>query len=422
MDERLQVLRRYNLWDSPSLDFGYERSEYTDKIASYVGNRLIKVLVGQRRAGKSYLLRQVARRLVKEGVNVKNTLIINRELSEFDFLHTHKDLEDLLTLYKSELKPEGKVYIFIDEVQMIEGWEVTVNSCSQNYANPYEVFLSGSNSHLLSGELATLLSGRYVCFEIFPFSFTEYAGIRGNEPDKTCYTEYITSGALPELFTLSNAEVKRNYVAAIKDSVLLRDIIQRHNIRDPKLLEDVFVFLVNNASNLISVSSVVNYFKGLGRKTSYEAVANYIGYIEETFLIHRCDRYDIRSKDIIAGNAKYYINDLAYRNYLYSGYGYGFGYLLENAVYLDLRRAGYAVYTGVRKGKEVDFVARKADRVIYIQCAYLLVDETTTEREYSALEAIPDSFEKLVVSLDDLTLPLRNGIRHVPAWELTKWI
>ena len=230
--------------------------------------------------------------------------------------------------------------------------------------------------------------------------------------------EYMTSGALPELLALSQPEVKRNYVSAIKDTVLLRDIIQRHSIRDPKLLEDIFVFLVNNASNLISVGAVVNYFKGQGRKTSYDAVANYIGYIEDTFLVHRCDRYDIRGKDIIAGNAKYYVNDLAYRNYLYPSYGYGFGYLLENLVYLELRREGYLVYTGVRKGKEVDFVARKADRVIYPQCAYLLADETTVEREYSTLETISDSFEKIVVSLDDLTMPLRNGIRHIQAWKL----
>ena len=408
----MQTLRKYNLWDSAPFDFGYERSGYTDKIAAYMGNRLIKVLVGQRRAGKSYLLRQVARRLVEDGVKAENTLIINRELSDFDFLVTHQDLEELLRLYKSELKPEGKVYVFIDEVQMIEEWEKTVNSCSQDYAEEYEVFVSGSNSRLLSG--------RYVCFEILPFSFSEYAGISGKVADKACYTEYMNGGGLPELFALPHPELKRNYVAAVKDTVLLRDIIQRRSIRDPKLLEDIFVFLVNNASNLVSVSGIVNYFKSQGRKTSYDAVSNYIGYIEDTFLVHRCDRYDIRGKDTIAGNAKYYVNDLAYRNYLYLGYGYGFGYLLETLVYLELRRAGYDVYTGVAKGKEVDFVARKADRIVYLQCAYLLADEATVEREYSALEAIADNFEKVVVSLDDLTLPLREGIRHVQAWKLAE--
>ena len=171
MNERLQTLRKYNLWDSAPFDFGYERNGYTDKIAAYTGNRLVKVLVGQRRAGKSYLLRQVARQIVADGVQAENTLIINREPADFDFIATHKDLDELLRLYKSELKPKGKVYLFIDEVQMIEGWEKTVNSCSQDYAEEYEVFVSGSNSRLLSSELATLLSGRYVCFEILPSAF-----------------------------------------------------------------------------------------------------------------------------------------------------------------------------------------------------------------------------------------------------------
>ena len=418
--EKLQALKKYNLWGSAAFDFGYERQIYTEKILAYTGNRLIKVLVGQRRAGKSYLLRQVARRLVEDGVPAENTLIINCEFTDFDFLATYKDLEELLRLYKSELTPQGKIYIFIDEVQMLEGWERIVNSWSQDYAEKYEVFVSGSNSHMLSGELATMLSGRYVCFEIFPFSFSEYAGINRREVDRTCYTEYMNSGGLPELYALSHPELKRNYVAALKDTVLLRDIIQRHSIRDPKLLEDIFVFLVNNASNLVSVSGIVNYFRNLGRKTSYDAVSSYIGYIEKAFLVHRCDRYDIRGKDTIAGNAKYYMNDLAYRNYLYSGFGYGFGYLLENLVYLELRRAGYEVYTGVTKGKEVDFVARKADRIIYLQCAYLLSDEATVGREYAALETIIDNFEKVVVSLDDLTFPLRGGIRHVQVWKLAE--
>ena len=176
----------------------------------------------------------------------------------------------------------------------------------------------------------------------------------------------------------------------------MRDIIQRHNIRDPKLLEDIFVFLVNNASNLISIANIVNYFKGQNRKTSYDAVSNYIGYIEDAFLIHRCDRYDIKGKDTLSGNAKYYINDLAYKNYLYPGYGYGFGYLIENLIYLELCRAGFDVYTGALRNREVDFVAKKADRVIYLQSSYQLGDESTVEREYSALEAIGDNFEKLV--------------------------
>ena len=422
MDEKISSLGKFNLWSSNTLDWGYKRNEYTDIITDYIGNRLVKVLVGQRRSGKSYILRQVVKQLVDNGVKPENTLIINKEFTDFDFLRTYKDLDELIKLYKRELKPSGKIYVFIDEIQIIEGWEKVVNSYSQDFAESYELFISGSNSKMLSGELATLLSGRYVCIEVFPFSYSEYLGITQLEIGRISYLEYMNSGGLPELFMLQKPELKRNYISAIKDTILLRDIIQRHNVRDPKLLEDIFVFLVNNASNLISVANIVKYFKGQGSSASYDAVSAYIGYIQDTFIIHRCDRYDIKGKDTLSGNAKYYVNDLSYKNYVYPGYGYGFGYLVENLVYLELRRSGFDVYVGALRNKEVDFVAKKVDRIIYLQSTYLLSDEATVEREYSSLEAIDDSFEKIVVSLDEMTLPIKGGIRHIQAWDLNKYL
>ena len=422
MDEKIALLRKYNLWDSDVFDWGYTRNTYLKKIGDAVGNRLIKVLVGQRRSGKSYVLRQLARQLVADGVKPENTLFINREFAEFDFLKSYQELDELIKSYKKALKPSGKIYIFIDEIQLIEGWEKIVNSYSQDFSASYELFITGSNSKMLSGELATLLSGRYICFEVFPFSYKEYLEVTQQVKGRQSYMEYMNSGGLPELFMLQKQELKHNYISAIKDTVLLRDIVQRYNIRDPKLLEDIFIFLVNNASNLVSVTSIVKYFKGQGRKTSYDAVAAYIGYIEDTFLVHRCDRYDIKGKDTLSGNAKFYINDLAYKNYLYLGYGYGFGYLVENLIYLELRRAGFDVYVGYIRNKEVDFVAQKADRKIYIQSTYMLSDETTIEREFLSLKAVNDNFEKFIVSLDEIIMPLQDGIKHVQAWELAKII
>ncbi len=418
MNEKITLLEKYNFWGSKSFDLGFKRVMYTDKIIDYTGNRLVKVLVGQRRTGKSYVLRQIAKELIDRGIKPENTLMINREFSDFDFIRSYKDLNELVKLYRKELKVEGKVYLFIDEVQIIEEWEKAVNSFSQDYANDYEVFVSGSNSNMLSSELATLLSGRYVSFEIFPFSYYEFLGITNKNKSRESFVEYLNSGGLPELFRLENAEIKRNYVSAIKDTVLLRDIIQRHNVREPKILEDVFVFLVNNASNLISISNINKFFKSQGRIISYDALSNYISYIESTFMIHRCERYDIKGKDIISGNVKYYTNDLAYKNYLYTGFGYGVGYLVENLVYLELRRHGYDVWVGVLRNKEVDFVAKKNDRLIYVQSAYMLFDDKTILREYSALEAIDDNYEKIVVSLDDVSFPIKNGIKHIKAWEL----
>lgn len=423
MKDKLASLEKYNFWKGNVQELGFDRKDYTDRIFDYTGNKLIKVLVGQRRAGKSYILRQIAQRLINEGTNPKNIFYINKEFTDFDFIGNYKDLDVLLNLYKAELKPSGKIYLFIDEIQNVEGWEHFVNSHSQDYVDSYEIFISGSNSKMLSGELATLLSGRYVNFEIFPFSYSEYLGITNKAVSKQSYIEYMESGALPELFVLPNDETKRNYISAIKDTVLLRDIIQRHSIKDTKLLEDIFIYLVNNASNLVSITNIVNFFKSNKRKTTYDTVANYIGYIEDTFLIHKAERYDIRGKDTISGNCKYYINDLSFKNYLYTGFGYGIGYKLENLVYLELRRAGYEVYVGAMRDKEVDFVAKKADRIIYLQSTYLLADEQTAKREYAPLEAIRDNYEKVVVSLDDIALPSNNGILHVQAWNLaTKYL
>lgn len=303
-------------------------------------------MVGQRRSGKSYILRQTAARLIENGIDKRNILFINREFSEFSFLKTYQDLEKLITIYKTAIQPKGKIYLFLDEVQNIDQWEIIINSLSQDYVDEYEIFITGSNSKMLSGELATLLSGRYIQMEIFPFSYKEFIGITNKERSKNSFLEYLSSGGLPELFQLSSDEIKKNYVSALKDTILLRDIIFRNNIKEGRLLEDVFAYLVNTASNLVSIRNIANYFKSNVHKTSYDTIANYIHFIQETYLIHRVERYNIRGKDIISGNAKYYVNDLSFSNYLYRGFAYGVGYMLENLIYLELRRKGYQVYVG----------------------------------------------------------------------------
>jgi len=413
MEESFNRIRKYNFWNENNPDFGFYRADYADKIFAYTNNRLIKVLVGQRRSGKSYILRQLISKLLNSGVSKNNILYINKEYTDFDFIAHYTDLEDFVNFYKKQLNVSGKVYLFIDEIQNITGWEHLVNSYSQDFVEKYEIFISGSNSKMLSGELATLLSGRYIEFEIFPFSFWENIGILKKENTKQNFIEYMESGGLPELFNLQSDEIKRNYVSALKDTVILRDIIQRYSIKEPKLLEDIFIFLVNNASNLVSVTNIVNYFKNLGRKTTYDTVSAYIGYLEDAFFVHKSERFDIRGKETISGNAKYYINDLAYKNYLHPGFAYGIGYKLENLVYLNLKRANYQVYTGVFRDKEIDFVALKEDRILYVQVAYLLFDEKNIEREYAPLESIPDNYEKVVVSLDDVQFPQKNGIKHI---------
>lgn len=422
MKENITEIAKFNFWNENVFDLGFERNEYLIKVLRFSQNRLVKVLVGQRRTGKSYLLRQIANQLIQSGVPAQNTFYINKEFVEFDFLLDYKALALLVDAYKKELNPIGKVYLFIDEIQTIEGWERLVDSYSQDFTDSYELFISGSNSKMLSGELATLLSGRYVSFQIFPFSFPEFCQFKQVQQSKLSYLEYLQTGALPELFHLPEVETKRHYISAIKDTVLLRDIIQRYSIKDARLLEDIFVYLVNNASNLVSISSIVNYFKSKNRKTNYETVANYIQYIENTFLVHRAERYNIKGMEIVSGTCKYYINDLAFKNYLYSGFGYGLGYLLENAVFLQLRQAEYEVFVGTTRRGEIDFVAKKAERIIYFQVTYMLIDEPTIEREYGAFNSIKDNYEKYVVSLDDIELPSNAGIKHIQAWKLNEII
>jgi predicted AAA+ superfamily ATPase len=416
MEELFKSLQRFNPWDREYPDAGYKRRIYLGKITRYINNTLVKVLVGQRRSGKSFLLRQIGAFLIKTGVAPQNIFYLNKEFIDFDEIRNYKDLEQLIKLYRKKIKPKGKIYLFIDEIQMIDQWEKLVNSYAQDFTENYELFISGSNSKMLSGELSTLLSGRYIQFEIFPFGYEEYIDFQKLERSKQTYIDYLQSGGLPELFSLPDRESKSHYVSAVKDTVLLRDIIQRHAIKEPRLLEDIFIYLVNTASNLISVNNITNYFKSQGRKTSFDTIANYIGYIEDSFMIHKAERFDIKGKDIIAGNVKYYCNDQSYKNYLFSGFACGTGYQLENLIYLELRRRGYEVFVGVMPNKEVDFVARNADKVVYVQSAYLLSDEKTIEREYAGLNAIEDHYEKIVVTLDDITIPPKKGIKHVQAW------
>ncbi len=418
MDEYFELLRQYNLWSEKKLDLGYLRNDYADRIGHYVGNRLVKVLTGQRRSGKSFILRQLAHRLVSEGVDRKNIFMVNLDLIAFDFITDYRVLEQLFRKYLEQMKPQGRVFLLMDEIQKVEGWERFVNSYSQDYMHDYELFITGSNSKMLSGELATLLSGRYVEFLVFPFSYEEFAEANQLPVGRDSYVKYMQTGGMPELLHLQGEELRRNYIQSLKDTVMLRDIVQRYKIKDPSLLDELFVYLVNNTSTLFSVNSLLKFYKSKGRMVSYEKMALYIDYLCEAYLLHKAERYDIRGKDTIGGACKYYANDLAFRSYLFRGVGHGVGYELENLVYLQLLRSGYSVYVGDIKGREVDFIASRSDRKVYLQSTYLLIDEATIEREYASLQDIGDNYEKMVVSLDDLTMPSRNGIRHVRAWEL----
>ena len=399
---------------------GVDRKEYIQKLVDYQQSKLIKVLVGQRRVGKSHILRQYIQHLINQGVNPINTLYINKEYTDFDFIEKYQDLDGFIKLYIKEKKVKGKIHVFIDEVQRIEGWEKLINSLSQDYTKEFEIIITGSNSDLLSGELSSLLSGRYVQFLILPLSFEEYVSFTNVEANRTNYMHYLQSGGLPELIHLPVEETKRHYLGALRDTVLLRDVVQRYQVKDTTLLSDVFSYLVNNTSNLFSINNLVNYFKSKNRKTNYETLSNYIQYILQTYVVYKCERYDIKGKEIIAGNAKYYLNDLSFKNLLYPGFTHGYGYLLENLVYIELLRNGFTPYVGTLKNKEVDFVALKNGKQIYIQVSYTLTEIETIDREYASLLSIKDNYEKWIVSMDEIPLQDRKGIKNIQAWKLAE--
>ncbi len=423
MKALLKKIEKFNCWDDKIFDTGYERTNYLEKLINYLDNRLIKVLVGQRRVGKSYILRQIISFLRNtKKVNHKNIFYLNKEYLAFDAIKSASDLEDIFEFYKKELKVKGKIYIFIDEIQNINNWEKFVNSYSQDYTEEYEIFITGSNSNLLSGELSSLLSGRYIEFEIFSFDLSEYANFNKLELNKSTFLQYVKTSGLPEMFNFKQEEIQRNYIASLKNTIILRDIISRHSIKDVDLLENIFKFIMNNIGSLSSFSSIVKYFKSKQKKTNYETLSTYVGYLKSTFIIHEAERFNLRGKQILGAERKYYINDFAFKNYLLGFYPDDIGHYLENFVYLQLRRLEYMVTVGVLGDKEIDFVAQKADKTVYIQVAYLLIEHRTIEREFGNLLSISDNFDKFVVSLDDTRFSNYKGIKHLRPWELVDFL
>ena len=414
-----EKLKQYNRWDGQIYPAGYKRSEYLDRIVKSVGKKLIKVMVGQRRVGKSYILRQLMNFLVLEKkVNPNNIFYLNKEFIAFEEIRTALELEQLYLYYKDELKVSGKGYIFLDEIQNIENWESFVNSYSQDFTNEYELFITGSNSNLLSGELATLLSGRYIEFEIFPFSLYELADYKNEEVNKSMFLNYIETSGLPEMIDFEKEELQRHYVESLKNTIILRDIIRRNNIKDVTLLDDIFKFISTNIGNLTSITNIVKYFKSKLKRTNYDTISTYIEYLKNTYIIHEVERYNLRSKQTLGGERKYYLNDLAFKNYLIGFYPDDIGYHLENYVFTQLKRMGYKVMVGVFNDKEIDFVAQKPEKTIYVQVAYLLHDTKIVKREFQNLLAIKDNHEKMVVSLDDNRFSNFKGIRIIKPWEL----
>ena len=389
-----------------------KREIYMQRIRPFINTDLIKVFTGIRRAGKSVMLELVKNELKESGIGEENFLCINFEqFSNSQFL-------DVESLYKKitdfQKNTKGKIYLFFDEIQEVDGWEKCINSCRIDF--DCDIYITGSNAKLLSGELATYLAGRYVEFVIYPFSFAEFFEmnlIKNPNADKaTCFMQFLKTGGMPFLSNFSDDDsAKSQYLIDIYNSVVLKDVVKRNNIRDVDTLERIVAYAFSNIGHIFSATSLSKYFKSENRKISHDTILNYLKFCSDAFLFYKINRYDLEGKKIVTVNEKYYCADHGLREALFGKNIQNIDQVLENIVCLELLRRNYKVYVGKKGDLEIDFIAEKQGKKIYIQVAYLFANDETIKREFSVFNSVKDSYPKYVVSMDDLDFS-QNGIIH----------
>ena len=385
------------------------RENYLSKIRPFYEQDLIKVIMGIRRCGKSVLLKQIIDELKTNGIKESQIIYINFEFEDYSFIKNDMDLHNYI---KEKILNNEKYYLFFDEIQNITNWEKAINSfkASMNVS----IFITGSNSDLLSGELATHLSGRYVSFRIAPFTFKEVCylkGIKDNKEYEELFLDYLKWGGMPQRFSLNDEYSIRTYLTDIYDSIVIKDIIKRFNIKDVELLNKIVEYIVTTPSQVFSAQSLSDYFKKDDRIVSKETLYNYLEYISKSFLIRKAERYDIRGKRILEGKYKYYLTDLGIGMSINNEKKSQNGAYLENIVFNELLSRGYNVTVGNLDNGEIDFIATRFDEKIYVQVAYLLYDDTVINREFNAYKNIDDNYPKYVISMDKSDFS-QNGIIH----------
>lgn len=389
-----------------------KRELYMNRIRPFIGTDLIKVMTGIRRCGKSVMLELIKQELIASGSDPSHFISINFEDMNYAHLQTAKALHDEITKRAADI--DGKAYLFFDEIQEVKEWEKCINSFRVSLN--CDIYITGSNAKLLSGELATHLGGRYVEFVIYPFSFVEFMELYKTViPDASvhqCFQKYLLSGGMPYLANIRYAdEPSKQYLHDLFNSVQLKDIVKRNKIRDVDLLERIIAYVMANVGNVFSAASLSKFLKSEQRTVAPETILNYIKYCCDAYLFYQVKREDLQGKQILASNEKYYIADHGIREAVFGGNMKEINLTLENIVHLELLRRGYEVTVGKHGNKEVDFVCRRRDEKLYVQVAYLLASDETIHREFSAYDNIRDNFPKYVVSLDEFDMS-RNGIKH----------
>lgn len=387
------------------------RAKYINMIDGYINTPIIKVLSGMRRSGKSCLMKLLIEKLKKDKIPKKNIIYINKELLEFDDIKTYFDLNNYVV--NRSKKRNGTIYLFIDEVQEIEQWEKCITSLLAD--GNYDIFITGSNAHLLSSELATLLSGRYVEITIYTLTFQEFLTFRGKDKKITEdeFQLFLKYGGLPVLHNFKfEDELIYNYIKDVLNTIILKDLVERNKIRNISLLNNILRFAFDNIGNPFSAKKVADYLKSQKIKVGVETVQNYLLLFCNAFILHKVPRYDLKGKRFLEFNEKYFLNDIGLHDAILGLNQNNISGILENIIYLELLYRGYSVSVGKKDSKEIDFIAEKQNEKIYIQVAYLLASQTTIDREFSALEEVNDHNKKIVLSLDKYCNIERNGIKH----------
>ena len=396
------------------------REIYLSKIRPFYDQDLIKVIMGIRRCGKSVLLLQIINELKEEGIEEKQIIYINFENEDYSFIKNDIDLHNYI---KEKITNNEKYYLFFDEIQNVKDWEKAINSfkASKNVS----IFITGSNSDLLSGELATHLAGRYVSFKIYPLTFSEVCelkNIKEKEDIEEAFDDYITWGGMPQRFMLTDEIQTKTYLSDVYDSIVVKDIITRFGIKDLDLFNRIVEYIVTTPSQNFSAESLSNYFANKdNREVSKVTLYNYLEYMSKAMLINKADRYDIRGKRILNGKYKYYLTDLGLGQVKNIGKRQQLGAYLENIVYNELISRGYDVKIGNLEKAEIDFIATRFKEKIYIQVAYILADDTVMDREFGAYKGIEDNYPKYVLTMDKHDFS-QEGIIHknVIDWLLEK--
>lgn len=389
-----------------------KRKTLLEKVNGFIDKDLIKVLTGLRRCGKSVLLEQIKEMLIEKGISPENIIYYNFEdMANARLLNAtalHEEIKSRLA------KIRGRTYLFFDEIQEVKDWERCINSF--RVAFDVDIYVTGSNAKLLSGELATLIAGRYVEIKVYPFSFSEFiemSEIIFPDAEKTdLFKKYLLFGGMPFLVNLElDQQSSFQYLKDVFDSVILKDVVKRNKIRDIDLLERVIQFVLANVGNTFSATSISRFLKSENRTVSPETILNHIKVCEEAFLFQKVLREDIIGKRILQVSEKYFVTDHGMREAIYGNNERDINLVLENIVFLEMLRRGYKINIGRVHNEEIDFVCRKNNETVYIQVAYLLATEETIRREFDVLKKVPDNYPKFVLSMDQFDFS-RDGIKH----------